>query len=128
MSWDQIRGHDAARLTFQSAFSRGRLGQAYLLVGPEGIGKRRFAHELSKALLCERPPAPLTACDHCPSCSLVNAGNHPDVFSVRTPEGKHDLPIDDMRAFCAQMALKPTRGTRKVGIVEDADDFNDSSA
>jgi DNA polymerase-3 subunit delta' len=128
MSWDRIRGHDAARQKFQTALDRGRLGQAYLLVGPEGVGKRLFARELAKALLCERPPAPLTACDRCASCAQVDARTHPDVFAVRTPEGKHELPIDEMRAFCAQMALKPTRGSRKLGIVEDADDFNDASA
>jgi DNA polymerase-3 subunit delta' len=50
------------------------------------------------------------------------------VFSVRTPEAKHELPIDEMRDFCARMAMKSTRGSRKVGIVEDADDFNEESA
>ncbi|HJZ55227.1 MAG TPA: hypothetical protein VKE74_09725 [Gemmataceae bacterium] len=128
MSWDRIRGHDDARHTFQTAFLRGRLGQAYLLVGPEGIGKRLFARELAKALLCERPPAPLAACDHCPACAQVEAGTHPDVFTLRTPDGKHELPVAEMREFCTRMALKPTRGARKVGIVEDADDFNEESA
>jgi len=128
MSWDRIRGHDEARQTFQTAWARARLGQAYLFVGPDGVGKRLFARELAKALLCEHPPAPLTACDRCPSCAQVEAGTHPDVFTIRTPEGKHELPIDEMRAFCGRMAMKPSRGSRKVGIVEDADDFNDASA
>jgi DNA polymerase-3 subunit delta' len=128
MSWDRIRGHDPAHYTFQTAAARGRLGQAYLFVGPDGVGKRMFARELAKSLLCESPPAALTACDRCPSCAQVEAGTHPDVFAVRTPEGKHELPIDEMREFCTKMALKPTRGGRKVGIVEDADDFNDASA
>lgn len=128
MSWDRIRGHDAARHSFQSAFSRGRFGQAYLLVGPEGVGKHLFARELAKALLCEQPPAPLTACDHCPACAQVEAATHPDVFAVRTEVGKLELLIDDMRDFCTHMAMKPTRGTRKIGIVEDADDFNEASA
>ena len=128
MSWDRIRGHDAARQTFQAAFARGRFGQAYLLVGPEGVGKRLFATELAKALLCERPPAPLTACDHCPGCAQVVAGTHPDVFAIRTPDGKHELPVEVMREFCTRMALKPTRGSRKIGVVEDADDFNEESA
>ena len=128
MSWDRVRGHDAARTTFHTAAARGRLGQAYLFVGPDGVGKRLFARELTKALLCEKPPAALTARDHCPACAQVEAGTHPDVFTLRTPEGKHELPIDEMREFCTKMALKATRGSRKVGIVEDADDFNDSSA
>src|SRR3954452_10258048 len=114
MSWDRVRGHAEAKQTFRSAFDRGRLGQAYLLVGPDGVGKRLFARELSKALLCERPPAPLAACDHCPSCAQVEAGTHPDVFSVSRPDEKHDLPIDVMREFCARIALKPARGARKI--------------
>ncbi|MDB5311126.1 MAG: polymerase subunit delta [Gemmataceae bacterium] len=128
MSWERVRGHTAALTTFRTAIARGRLGQAYLLVGPDGIGKRLFATELAKALLCERPPAPFVACDHCPSCAQVQAGTHPDVFHLCTPDGKHELPVAEMRGFCTQMAFKPTRGIWKVGIVEDADDFNEESA
>lgn len=128
MSWDRIRGQDAARQTFLTAISRGRLGQAYLLVGPEGVGKRLFARELAKAFLCEKPPAIMTACGACPACTQVEAESHPDVLYLRTPEGKHELPVAAMRDFCAQLALKPARGPRKIGIVEDADDFNEESA
>ena len=128
MSWDRIRGQDAARQTFFTAVERGRLGQAYLLVGPEGVGKRQFARELAKAFLCEKPPAKLTACDKCPACAQVEAGTHPDVLYLRTPEGKHELPVAEMREFCAHLAMKPVRGARKIGIVEDADDFNEESA
>lgn len=128
MSWDRVRGHDAARQSFQTAVALGRLGQAYLFVGPEGVGKRLFARELAKALLCERPPAPLTACDHCPACAQVEVGSHPDVFALRTPKDKHELPIEEMREFCKRLSQKASRGARKVGILEDADDFNASSA
>ncbi len=128
MSWDRIRGQDAARRTLLEALNRGRLGQAYLLVGPDGVGKCLFACELAKAFLCEKPPAHMTACDTCPACSQVEAESHPDLLFLRTPEGKHELPVAAMREFCAHLALKPTRGPRKIGIVEDADDFNEESA
>jgi DNA polymerase-3 subunit delta' len=128
MAWDHIRGQDAARHTFLTATDRGRLGQAYLLAGPAGVGKRTFARELAKALFCDRPPAPLTACDRCAACAQVAAGTHPDLLFLRTPEGKHELPVGEMREFCARLGMKPARGARKVGIVEDADDFNDESA
>lgn len=128
MSWNRIRGQDAARQTFLAALDRGRLGQAYLLVGPDGVGKRLFARELAKSFLCERPPGKMSACGACPACAQVEAGTHPDLLFLRTPEGKHELPVAAMREFCAQLALKPTRGPRKIGIVEDADDFNEESA
>jgi len=128
MSWDRVRGHAEAKQTFQSAFASGRLGQSYLFVGPDGVGKRLFAHELARALLCERPPAPLTACGSCPGCAQVEAETHPDFLTLRTPEGKLELPVDDMRAFCSRLSRRPSRGTRIVGIIEDADDFNAESA
>ena len=128
MSWDRIRGQDAARTTFLTAIAGNRLGQSYLLVGPDGVGKRTFARELAKAFLCERPPAEMAACDRCPACAQVEAESHPDLLFLRTPEGKHELPVAAMREFCANLSRKPTRGPRKIGIVEDADDFNDESA
>jgi DNA polymerase-3 subunit delta' len=128
MAWDRIRGQDAARDAVLGAAARSRLGQSYLLVGPDGVGKRLFARELTKALLCENAPSPMTACDRCPACAQVTAESHPDVLVLRTPDDKLELPVELMRTFCARFALKPTRGGRKVGIVETADDFNDESA
>jgi DNA polymerase-3 subunit delta' len=124
---------------FDQAVRRGRLAHAYLFVGPAGVGKRLFADELAKALLCENAPAlsarndksqtpRLEACDRCPSCILVEAGTHPDLFRAGRPEEKHELPIDVMRELCANFGLKSARGHGKVGIVDDADDLNEESA
>jgi DNA polymerase-3 subunit delta' len=107
MVWERIRGHDAARDQLLTAHGRGRLAHAYLFVGPPGVGKRLFAVELAKALLCDRPPAPLTACDACPSCAQVAAETHPDFFTVRTPEDKHELPVDAVREFCGKLGCSP---------------------
>ena len=128
MAWDRIRGHDEVRRQLQTAAGRGRLGHAYLFAGPPGVGKRLFATEMAKALLCERPPNILTACDHCSGCVLVEAGTHPDVFVVRKEEDRLELRIDLMREFVHQMGSKPVRGSRKFGLIEDADAFNEESA
>ncbi len=53
MSWRHILGHDANVASFASAWKRGRLGHAYLFVGPRGVGKHTFARELAKCVLCE---------------------------------------------------------------------------
>lgn len=128
MSWDKVRGHGAILESFRAALARGRFGQAYLFIGPPGVGKHLFARQLAKALLCDKPPEPLESCDRCPACAQVEAGTHPDVFAVRTPDDKHELPVESIREFCANLAIKSRMGSRKVGIVEDADDFNTESA
>lgn len=128
MSWQHIRGHDHWVKAFTEALRRGRLGHAYLFAGPEGIGKRLFALELAKALLCERSDGALRACDQCASCKLADASNHPDVLRAARPDDSVVFPIDTMRKVLAEMALKPARGGYKILILDNADDFNDESA
>lgn len=129
MAWSRVRGHDAVVRLFAEAWRRGRLGHAYLFAGPPGVGKRLFATELAKALLCENPPPDrLEACDRCPSCHLVDAGTHPDLFAVARPAEATVIPVQTMRDLGADLALKPARGRRKVAIIDDADDLNDESA
>jgi DNA polymerase-3 subunit delta' len=128
VAWASIRGHAVNAERLQAAHRRGRLGHAWLLVGPPGIGKRTFAREFAKALLCETGSGELAACDACPSCKLVDAETHPDLLVARKPEDKQEFPIDTMREFLQAMGLKPGRGRRKVGFIEDAGDFNEESA
>ena len=128
MSWQRIRGHDAQVQSFAQAVRRGRLAHAYLFSGPPGVGKRLFARELAKALLCEAAGDELQACDECHSCIMVEAGTHPDFFAVSRPEGSNELPIELMRELCRSFTLKTARGRGKVAVLDDADDLNEASA
>lgn len=128
MSWDRVRGHDGIVLSLDAAFRKSRLGHAYLFVGPPGVGKFTFAKELARALLCEKPGGELRACGNCASCSLVDANTHPDLFFASRPEDKVQFPIEVVRELIEHLSLKPARGTRKVAIVDDADNFNEEAA
>lgn len=129
MSWQRVRGHEAQIRMFERVVQRGRLAHAYLFTGPPGIGKRLFAEELAKALLCEAPVGQrLEACDQCAACAQVAAGTHPDYFVAGRPEESVELPISVMREFCQQFALKPARGRGKVAILDDADELNEEAA
>lgn len=130
MSWQRIRGHDALVEAFRRAVHRGRLAHAYLFTGPAGIGKRLFAVELAKALLCEaqRESSGLDACDQCSACVQIEAGTHPDFFQAVRPADSHEFPISLMRELCQDFSLRSARGRGKVVLIDDADDLNEESS
>ena len=114
---------------FSRAVRRGRLAHAYLFTGAAGVGKRLFAVELAKALLCET--AAEGACKRAiavPSCVQVEADTHPDFFTAVRPPDALEFPIDLMRQLCQSFALKSARGRGKVVLIDDADDLNEEAA
>jgi DNA polymerase-3 subunit delta' len=140
MSWHGLLGQDQVVASFRRALTRERLATSYLFVGPEGVGKRTFALKLAQTLLCERnEPKEMAPCDTCPPCQQVLAMTHPDIEIVSLPEDKKDIPISlligdqqkgrrNKEGFCYNLSRKPSRGGRKIGIIDDADKLNEAGA
>lgn len=138
MSWQDILGHENVVERFRKCVQRGRLASSFLFAGPPGVGKFRFALELSAALLCENcPGGELDACGTCPACQQVHSESHPDLEIVRKPANRSYLPLEffvgdkDHRlreGLCHRISLKPFCGGRKIAIIDDADDLNLESA
>ncbi len=136
--WHNIYGHDDVIECFRRTIARGRLASTYLFVGPPGIGKRRFALELAKSLLCLlTADEELESCGKCESCCMFAAGNHPDLEVCGLRPNKTELAISQFvgydeflkqDALCHRIALKPFFGGRRVAIIDDADHFNLHSA
>ena len=118
MSWESVRGHDVVVKAFARAVQRGRLAHAYLFVGPTGIGKKLFARELAKVLLCEKRGEAFAACQTCTSCVQVEAGTHADFVFAGMPEGKQEWPIDLMRDVLHNFTIKTSRGKGKVVVLD----------
>lgn len=128
MSWGRVRGHVGTVRAFDAAWRKGRLGHAYLFVGPTGVGKHTFARELARSLLCDTRSSSLQACGRCADCALVDAATHPDLVLAARPDDKVDLPIEQVRELIEHLSLKPARGGRKVAILDDADDLTAEAA
>ena len=134
MTWQGLHGHDEIVSHFRHSLERGRLGSTFLFVGPPGIGKRSFALRLAQALLCLRRPAEqLDPCGQCEDCQQVLAGTHPDVEQLAKPAERSFIPLELLigdrqhrlrEGLCARIALRPSRGHRKVAIIDDADQLN----
>jgi DNA polymerase-3 subunit delta' len=138
MAWHSVHDHDEIVDQFRRSLARGRLASTFLFVGPEGVGKRTFARKLAQALLCERvPETRLDPCEECPGCIQVAAGSHPDLELIAKPEGRASLLVEQFigsrenrghEGLCYNLARKPLMGTRRVAIIDDADDLEAEGA
>ena len=100
----------------RAAADRGALHHALLLTGPKGSGKGELARFIAAAMECTAPAG--KPCGTCPACRKVFSGIHPDVIAVRD-EGHKTLPVDTVRALCADAYIRPNEGQRKIYIFED---------
>lgn len=124
MSWNDILGQELAKRIFRSHLETGRIFPSYLLVGPDGVGKRRLALEMAKALNCEaaRP------CDACQSCRQIAKGVHPDVHLV-VPGGASDqVKIEQIRQLLSRVSLRPYSATMQVVIIDGVERLTDEAA
>lgn len=101
------------------------LHHGILLTGIKGLGKQQLALHLSQLLLCENDAE--QACGYCHSCELFKAGTHPD-FHRLADNDKHHISIDDIRSLNKVMAERSQQGGSKVVVIDNAENFNESSA
>jgi len=126
MAFREIHGQESALSILRQALTHGRLAHAYLLVGPDGVGKRLTALTLAKAMNCLAPPEPAEACEGCSSCAKINSSNHADVVIVE-PEGDF-IKIDQVRELQKRLRFRPLEGGRRACILDAADRLNEAAA
>ncbi len=138
MSWSNLVGHEKQKRWFANAVQCGRLASTFLLVGPNGCGKRTFALQLAKLLLClKRDAAAFESCDECESCVQVEANTHPDLFLISKPPDRASLPMELLvgspenrlrDGVCYQLHIRPFHGMRRIAIIDDADTIHVEAA
>ena len=115
---------------------------AWLLVGPEGVGKASFATAAAARLLAEAAgevdlPPGLALPSSSRTRQLLDAGSHPD-FRVlaRLPKDPEkpdqdiarSITIAQIRALGPMFATRPSMGPRRVVVIDAADDLERSGA
>lgn len=97
MSWSDILGQERQKEVLRRAIRLGRLPNAYLFIGQEGVGKEAVALEVAKALNCDSPDslAAAEACGACASCQKFNELAHPNLELVFPVEGVLLEPVSE---------------------------------
>ena len=140
--FDELTGNERVKAALKRMMVADRLPGAMLFVGEEGIGKKRFALEVARALNC-RTPKNHEACGVCSSCTRIVKLNypqrddadewtqiiwtdHPDVGLVVAP--KRVLRVEQMRQIEKEANFRPFEGKARVFLIDEADKLNDASA
>jgi DNA polymerase-3 subunit delta' len=114
-----IIGQREVITSFEQAIEHDTLHHAYLLYGPERIGKRMIAISVAAKILCSAPLA-MRPCGLCRSCTLVDKGEHPDLVVI-APESEKTIPIASVKDIKQTMVHKPYYQQRVVVIIDQAD-------
>jgi DNA polymerase-3 subunit delta' len=118
MDWN-ILGHESAIRYFKSQTKAGNTRHAYLIVGPDGVGRRTLALAFAKALNCTQAPQEGDFCDECLACRQINEQRYADLTVLEVEEGSKDIKIDQVRDMQQTLALSPYQSRFRMVLIPD---------
>ena len=116
-TFDQVVGQTTVTRTLKNALASGRIGHAFLLSGPRGVGKTTTARVLAKALNCATGDAPRPEpCGQCASCQEIAAGTSMDVQEI---DGATHNGVEQVRELRESARYNPARDRFKIWIIDE---------
>src|SRR5262245_31086008 len=128
---ERLFGHEAALAEFHDALASGRLHHAWLLVGPEGVGKATLAYRLARTLLAEGERG--VGRDR-PVFRKVASLSHPNLLLIRrswvekSKRYSQWIGVEEVRRLRAFLGHSAGEGSWRVVIVDRADELNQNAA
>jgi len=123
-----ILGHEWAVDLLRGHIANGRTRHAYLITGPQGIGRRTLALRMAQGLNCKQPAAPGAACRTCPTCQRIERMQHPDLLIVKAEEVGGALRVDQVRELQRGLSLSPYEALYKIALLLHFEEANPNAA
>jgi DNA polymerase-3 subunit delta' len=135
-----LRGHEAQEAQLLHAYASGRMHHAWLLAGPQGIGKATLAYRLARFVL--QFPDPHTAVGRtslfvpadAPAARRIASQGHADLLVIerswdeKNKRLKAEISAEGARAASDFFSRTAGEGGWRLCIVDAADDLSSESA
>ena len=130
-----LLGHAAAEAVIEDAIRAGRIHHAWLLTGPEGVGKATLAYRFARRLLAGPHASAGSANDPAsPVFRRVAAGTHADLLTIerewddKRKRLRSEIVVDSARGVADFLRLTPAEGGWRIVVVDGAEHLNRNAA
>ena len=115
MTFDDVVGQAHVVTTLRHAIAAKRIANAYLFIGPRGIGKTTLSRIFAKALNCTSPNG-VEPCGKCTNCEEIAAGRSLDVTEL---DAASHNKVDDVKPIIESVQFKPATSRYKIYIIDE---------
>ena len=115
MTFDDVVGQEHVVKTLRHAIEAGRIANAYLFIGPRGIGKTTLSRIFAKALNCSSPKG-VEPCGECLNCQEIAQGRSLDVTEL---DAASHNKVEDVKPIIESVQFKPASSRFKIYIIDE---------
>ena len=118
MEFPGFYANEQAKARLSALVDGGRLPQAIILEGEQGLGKRTLARLIAAACVCKSEGA--RPCTTCSACKKALSGNHADIMTVAGGASARSFGVDKIRAVRSDAIVVPNEADVKFYLLFEA--------
>ncbi len=113
--FNNLIGNEKIKKKLEEILKADNIFHSYMFIGTEGIGKKEYAKEFAKGILCTEKNKP---CGKCKSCIEFDSKNNPDFYYIGLGDEK-SIKIETVRQMQKKIQELPIVSNKKVYIIDD---------
>ena len=116
--FNNLIGNEKIKQNLIKILNNKTIAHSYMFIGTKGIGKKEFAKEFAKGILCKKQED--RPCGDCKSCVEFINSNNPDYYEINLQENENSIKIETIRQMQKRVQELPIESERKVYIIDDS--------